>query len=57
MVENDIYNNKGRYESFVKNLEQLTISLEKRKLTNKKGRNSTSYIKNPKNRVFKISTE
>jgi len=49
MVENDIYNNKGRYESFVRNLDQLTIPLEKRKLINKKGRNSNYYIKNPKN--------
>ena len=46
MVENDVYNNKSRYEYFLTHFEQLILPAEQRH------RKSKYTIKNPKNLAY-----
>ena len=47
MAENDVYNSKGRYEHFKKNLDLLLIPAEKRQ--DKQGNHCKYYCKNKAN--------
>lgn len=53
MAENDIYNNKARYEDFKKNLKELLIHPDKRK--SKRGNKPKYYCRSAENlKYFKI---